>query len=213
MKKDFFEGKIKPEYHSYITSSVIGYLLIFSALAILFFFFSTKTSEVDTKITLIILSCASLFFGMFLAAATIFVVRKYPKYKALRRFVLNSDYYFVGVNDKTYCGDDSGRNGRKNRIAFEMVTHIADANVYIPPEKYPKKFKVYSILMKCGIPLLFINILIFAWCSKNLSDMQLGIVFLILAVLEIALIIALFIIAFKIRKIRKSVIEKYKTER
>lgn len=55
-----------------------------------------------------------------------------------------------------------------------------------------------------GIFLLFLNIMIFNWYSrKNISDEKLAIAFLMFVVFEIVIIVLLFILAFRIKKIRE----------
>jgi len=204
MKKDIFNFKIKPEYRGYVTSSIFVAFVVFFGLGLLLFYFVSKTVEFDMKVTIFVLACAFSLLGILFPIATIFSIRKYPKYKRLRKLLLNSDYYFVGENEKLHRGSNFGIFGAKNKIAFDVVTDISDKNANAYGKAYPPKYKSYISMLVIGISLFFLNIMIFNWYSrKNISDEKIAIAFLLFVVFKIVIIVLLFILAFRIKKIRE----------
>ena len=147
--------------------------------------------------------------GILFFALDIFVIRKYPKYPKLRSKLFNSDCYFVGNDSKDYRGIWYGK------AAFGRVNQLAEQNADLQDLKYPKRYKIFIVLFVVAMLCLFANIFITGFVLKNISMLPLafqneGLVFAAFVVLEILVLVALSVLAFKVKKIRKVTIEEYR---
>ena len=72
----------------------------------------------------------------------ILVIRRFPKYKKIRRILFNSDIYFTDSTSNEYFGGSRTIRGRRNKVAFEIVTAFAEVK------------KVWEIRNPFGIPFI-----------------------------------------------------------
>ena len=210
MKKDIFNGKIKPEYISYTWSSImlsafifvsVGSLLLYSAI-------QHERGSFDRN-GLLIFSVLTYLSGVLFSTLTIVVIRNYPKYPKLRRLFLNSDEYFVGSDSKEFQGNLRGRH------AFNVVTRVSERSKGLENIKYPKKYKVFLVFCILGIIMMFLNIIVCFLFIENIimlpSGLQNeGIIMVTFFVAEAIDIIFSLVFAFQVKKIRKDTIDKYR---
>ena len=138
MKKDIFNGKIKKEYVSYLMTSYIVVSVLFLPLAGLFCFLFVH-SPIEGKIICGILFLICLYLVVINPILTLFVIRQYPKRPKLRKLLLNSEYYFVGNNDRKASGPY-----RRNRAVFNIITYIIDKKTLKKSEWH---YQLYSSLI------------------------------------------------------------------
>lgn len=210
MKKDIFKGKIKPEYISYIWFTIIFVALISFSVASLVLY-SAIQHEIGSfdRNGLLIFSVFIYLIGVLYSILTIVSIRKYPKYPKLRRFCLNSDEYFIGSNSKEFHARWRGK------YAFNMVTQAAEKNKGLENIKYPKKYKVYLILCILGIIFMFVNIIGCFLLIENITILPKklqseGIIVVVFIAAEIIDMILSFVFAFRVKNIRKAVIDEYR---
>ena len=203
MKKDFFNGNIKNQFVSYIWTTIIIGVLIFFGCGGLFLCLSVfGNSDRAASILLLVLSVVSFLLGIWYSFGMIFAIRKYPKYKKMTRWLLNSDYYFVGCDSKEYHGHWRGKP------VFSAVTSIADQNKAFIDIRYPKKYYGYIWATVIALVLMFVNLIVFCWVLSNIEELppylqSEKIVFSIFALLEVVLITLSFVFAFRIKKVRE----------
>ena len=212
-KKDFFNGNIKHEYISYIWTSLIVLVLVFFGFGGMFLYLSLSDMVAyrPTAIFLLCLGIAACLFGSWFVGGTIFVIRKYPKYKKITKWFLNSDCYFVDSNSKEYRGHWRGK------AAFDMVTQIAEQNKDLENIKYPKQYTIFIILTVIGTILMFVNIVVVWLLVENISILPQVLqneytILTLFVISEMLDIILTLVIAFKIKNIRKATIKAYRAE-
>ena len=209
MKKDFFNGNIKNQFVSYVWTTIIIVAVIFFGCGGLFLYLSfSGNSDRATSILFLVLGVVSFLFGIWYSFGTIFVIRKYPKYKKITRWFFNSDYYFVDCDPKEYRGHWRGKP------AFSAVTSIADQNEAFIDIRYPKKYYGYVWATVIGIVLMFVNLIVSCWVLSNIEELPLylqseEIVFSFFILLEVVLITLSFVFAFRVKKIREVTRKEY----
>lgn len=210
MKKGIFKGNIKHEYVSYIWVSIILVAFIGVSVGTLLLYAALKHAPCsEDRIGLLIFSVLAYLYGILSSSLIIFVIRKYPKYPKLRKLCLDSDIYFVGSDSKEFRGHWRGR------AIFDKVTQLAKQNEGLEDIKYPKKYRVYIVLTVIGIVLMFAY-LAFAYIALKNMDMlpkafqREVAVFAVLIIMEVFNMILSFVFAFRVKNIRKDVIEEYK---
>ncbi len=155
-KKDIFNGKIKKEYFSYILVYMIFFVLLFvgvGALCIYASIWGMTGNPLSERLIIgsfgviaFILAFVYLFFELL-------VIRRFPKYKKLRRILFNSDCYFIESDSKEYYGR------RRRRAAFELVTNFAEAEKGMGNNK-PVQYKIYSALVILMIALELVILIV-----------------------------------------------------
>lgn len=120
MKKDIFKGNIKREYISYLVTSYIVISTLFLPVTV-FFCFLFINASIEGKIFLGVIILVCLYLSVINPLLTLFIIRRYPKYPKLRKLLLNSEYYFVGNNNRKPI---LGR--RRDRAAFDIITYAVD---------------------------------------------------------------------------------------
>lgn len=201
MKKDIFHGKIKKEYFSYILIHLIFVALLMFVVGgmVLGVGIWANAGPIIAIISMRILGVAIIALGSSYVVGCMLVIRKYPKYKKLRRILYNSDCYFTGSTSNEYYGSSRTLRGRRNKAAFEIVTAIAEAEKGMG-DKRPVRYTVYSasalIMALFGlvdfivIPLLYENGAIFSNMSQNVflfCYISVGFVCIALAILFLSL--------------------------
>ena len=210
MKKDMFNGKIKHEYIAYVWVTIVLFTLIFIGVGslILYSAFQYGSGSADRN-GLLLFGILFCIIGVSYFVLAIVSARRYPQYPRLRRLCFNADVYFAGSDSTEYRGHWWGIP------AFCMVTHIAGQNKGLENIKYPLKYKVYIALCILGIGMMFANIWWFAFLMDNLDVLPRnlqdeGLVFGAFIVLEIVSVVLSFVFAFRVKNIRKTMVDKYK---
>ena len=210
MKKGVFNGNIKRGFVSYIWISILLGLFIFlgAGCMILYGSFQHEPHSID-RIGLATTGILFILVGILFFALDIFVIRNYPKYPKLRSKLFNSDCYFVGNDSMDYRGTWYGK------AAFGRVNQLAEQNADLQDLKYPKRYKIFIVLFVVAMFCLFANLFITGFVLKNIGMLPLafqneGLVFAAFVVLEILVLVALSVLAFKVKKIRKVTIEEYR---
>ncbi len=153
MKWDIFNGKIKKEYYSYMMFFFIFHSLLQIALSgVGIVFILAAIMGKITPPSLIATIIAFVLGIIFIIQSPVFIflqlfaIRNYPKYEKIRKRMYNSDCYFVGCDSFEYNGKPKGRLGRRNKIAFDLITTITEMEKGIKETKYYSKYKTYSAL-------------------------------------------------------------------
>lgn len=210
MKKDFFNGNIKCQFVSYIWTTIIIVAVIFFGCSGLFLYLSFAGNLGQaTSLLLLVFGVVSFLFGIWYSLGTIFIIRKYPKYKKITKLFFNSDYYFVGSDSKEYRGRWRGKN------AFYMADQLAEQNADLQNIKYPKQYRIFTVLTIIGIVLLFANIVVVWLALENIDILPKSFqsedaIFVIFMVTEIIDVVLSFAFAFRIKKIRETTIKVYR---
>ncbi len=210
MKKDFFNGNIKREFVSHIWTTIIIVAVIFFGCGGLFLYLSFFGNlDNATSLFLLVFGVALCLFGIWYSFGTIWVIRKYPKYRKITKWFLNSECYFVDGDSKEFHGHWRGR------VAFDIVTQVAEQNKGLADIKYPKKYRRYIVLAIIGIVLMFVYIAVTYIALENIGSFPQafqneGIIFGVLAIVEVTNIILSFIFAFQVKKIREETIKEYR---
>ncbi len=207
MKKDLFNNKIKPQFISDIVLTIIIVTSLFIGLGV--FFTLIGLGKIDNELTnttlaiTFILGIVCLLMGTAYLVLSLIVIRKYPKYKRLIRLVLNSDYYFVGVEERNYYGR------KRDAYIFEVATLIGDNYKRVDKSLYPKRYWFYIGFFVVCMALLWANIFIVYILMKNevVYEYYEKIIGGIFIVVEIFIIMLMFFFAFSIKKIRQDLIE------
>ena len=205
MKKDIFNGKIKKEYFSYILAYMIFFIVLFMGIGALCIYASiwgmtTKTSGERLLITSFGV-IAFLLVGVY-AFLEMLVIRRFPKYKKIRRVLFNSDIYFTDSTSDEYFGGSRTICEQRNNAAFDLVTAFAELEKGMGKKK-PIRYTVYgamSIVMSViglvaliVMPFLFDKGIIF----PNMSDEIFVFLFILLDLVCIALAIFFLFNALK----------------
>lgn len=206
MKKDIFNGNIKRKYVSYIWTTIIVVAVIFFSCGGLFLYFGNK-DEANSR-WLLLLGTISFLLGIWYSVGTIFIIRKYPKYKKISKWFLNSDYYFIDCDSKEYHGHWRGKP------AFYAVTSIVDQNEIFIDIKYPKKYYVYIWATVIGIIFMFVNPIVayFSLSAVDILPLYLQnevIIFSFFMLLEVLIMALSFVFAFRVKKIREITRKEY----
>jgi len=122
---------------------------------------------------------------------------------------MNSDRYFVGSDSKEY--DVLLRS----EIPFHMVARAAERNKGLESIRYPKRYKVYIAFSITGVVMIFLNLVGCILLMENITllpqNLQSeGLVFAVFAVIEIVVMVLTFVFAFRVKNIRKAVIDEYR---
>lgn len=178
LKKDIFNGKIKKEYFSYIFVYMIFFVMLFVAVGTVCAYASIwgmKTNTSGERLLVAVLGVIAFLLAFVYLFLELLVVRRFPKYKKLRRILFNSDIYFTDSTSNEYFGGSRTIRGRMYRAAFEIVTAFAEVEKRMGDKK-PVRYTVYSALVLfmgvlglvilLATPLLFDNGTIFS----NMSD-------------------------------------------
>ena len=208
MKKGLYNGKIKQEYISYITVTIVLFTAIFIGGGALFTWIVLSGGcDEASKMPFLITAALSLLIGIVYPILSIYVIRNYPKYEKLRRqFILNSDYYFVGSDDRTYHGHI------RYKGAFDAVTAAGDHESGKPsldsnPELYKKYNRCVAITV-IGIAMMFVILLVVCLIVDMEKEIFEPIDYIILATFITAEVIDFtvsLIFAFKVNKIRNQI--------
>lgn len=203
MKKDIFKGKIKKEYFSYILGCMIFFMLLFAvggALCIYAFALEGSFNVSGERLLLAMFGVVAFVLGGGYVFPQLFLIRNFPKYPKLRRIFFNSDIYFTDSTSSEYLGGSRTLRGRMNKVAFETVTAIAEAEKGMGDKK-SVRYTVYSALALfmgvlglvdlIAMPLLYENgtafsnmsqnVFLFCYISVGLVCIALAILFLICA--------------------------------
>ena len=141
LKRDFFNGKIKREFVSYIRYKIIIAAVMYFGMCGFFLYFSFFGNlSRETRILVLVFAVTLFLFGIFRSFGTVFIIRKYPKYKKITKCFLNSDCYFVDSDSKEFYGCP------KERAIFNAFTQLADQSECPENIKYPKKYRVFICL-------------------------------------------------------------------
>ena len=82
LKKGFFNGKIEREFVSYIRYKIIIAAVMYFGMCGFFLYFSFFGNlSRETRILVSMFAVALFLFGIFRSFGTVFIIRKYPKYK------------------------------------------------------------------------------------------------------------------------------------
>ncbi len=141
MKKDIFNGKIKKEYISYLVTSYIVVSVLFLPLAGFFLFFFIHAHNIG-KIIYGLLFLASLYLAVINPLLTFYIIRRYPKHPVLRKLLINSEYYFIGNNDRK----SSGR--RCDKTKFNLITYLVDKKSI---KKIEWHYSIYTSLIDISV--------------------------------------------------------------
>ena len=217
MKKDIFNRKIKPEFFTYILASMIIVTLVF-VVSGCWLLYCAISGDIDdmTKLVTAILGVISLLFGVSTPFLQLFVIRNYPKYPKLRRMSFNSDFYFVGNNDRKLL-DKWPKNtilGRKTKIVFDIVTIGPEQNKDLENIKFRTKCKVYMILSILFLVLMIATTIFMLIIGLNIEKYliikQNEEVFLAIAIILFVICLVLsFTFAFKVKGMKDKTIEEY----
>lgn len=177
-----------------------GFFLYFS-------FFGNLSRE--TRILVLVFAVTLFLFGIFRSFGTVFIIRKYPKYKKITKCFLNSDCYFVDGDSKEFYGR------LEERALFNAFTQLAEQSEYLENIKYPKKYRVFICLTIIGVILEFVYIAVAYIVLENVESLPKVlqneyIVFAIFMIIEMLNIVFSFVFAFRVKKIRKETIEEYR---
>lgn len=106
MKKDIFNGKIKPEHATSVFVSMILACVVYLACAILFLCLGLFYDKVEyaARIVLFVVSGLSFLFSVLYPTATILCVRTYPKYRKLTHFFVKP--YFLKQGEQQTDNDE-----------------------------------------------------------------------------------------------------------
>ena len=205
-KKDIFNGKIKKEYFSYIFGCMIFFMLLFvvgTALCIYTCILGMTSNILGERGVIAVFGVAGFVIGGGYVFPTLFVIRKFPKYPKLRRILFNSECYFTDSTSNEYLGDTRTISGRRNKLAFDLVTTVAELEKGMGDKK-PIQYKIYCILsiltivlgvvIVIAMPLLFENGTIF----PNMSDGVFALCYIFVAIVCIALAIFFLVRALKV---------------
>ena len=210
LKKDFFNGKIKREFVSYIRYKIIIAAVMFFGMGgfFLYFYFLANLSR-ETRILVLVFAVTLFLFGIFRSFGTVFIIRKYPKYKKITKLFLNSECYFVDSDSKEFYGRP------EERVLFDAFTQLAEQSEYPENIKYPKKYRVFICLTIIGVILEFVYIAVAYIALENVELLPKVlqneyIVFAIFMIIEMLNTVFSFVFAFRIKKIRKETIEEYR---
>lgn len=93
MKKDIFNGKIKPEYSKSIKFFLVFASIIFCAVATFFLLLALLYGNIDYggKIVMFVMSGVSYLAAVLYPLISVLCVRTYPKHKKLTNFFIK-DY-------------------------------------------------------------------------------------------------------------------------
>ena len=210
MKKDFFNNNIKPEYVSYIWTTIIIICVVFFGCGGLFLFMAVfVASDEATREPLLWFGIISLLFGAVYSFGTICVIRAYPKSKKIIKWFLNSDYYFVGKDSKEYYGHWRGK------YAFTAITSgsCAPHNIIVGSQ-YAQKYRIYVKRTIVSVILMFVNIAAFGLVFSNFeklpvwlqSEWAIGIFF---ALLEVLFMVLGGVCAVRVNDIREKARKEY----
>ena len=213
MKKDFFNGNIKRKFVSYIWTSIIIIAVSFFGCSGLFLYcFFAASADNTARILLLVLCVVSFLLGVWYSFGTIFIIRKYPKYKKITKWFLNTDYYFVGSDSKEFYGHWRGKS------AFAAVISIADQNEIFINIKYPKKYYAYIWATAIGIILMFVDLISAFLCLSNIEKLPQclqneGTIFIFFMLLEVIFMVISAVFAFRVKKVREITRKEYSKKR
>ena len=145
------------------------------------------------------------------------VIRKFPKYKKIRRSLFNSDIYFTDSTSNEYFGGSRTLSGRRNKAAFNLLTYTAEQNKGLEGIKYPKIYGAFISLTIIGIFLMFFNTFIVWLALENMNALPHAfqsedVIFAVFIVVEVVDMILSFAFAFRVKKIREKTIDEYRAE-
>ena len=208
MKKDFFNGNIKPQYLSYMWTSIITITVVFFGCSGLFLYFKGN-ADANTRLFLLILAVASFLIGVGYLFGSLFVIRTHPKYKKFTKCFFNSDRYFANSDS------DEFRGHRRGKIAYDLVVQAAEQNEGLENIKYPKEYRKNIILTIICLVLSFIYLAVACIVVKNIDMLppilqnEHGIITVFIIVEAVNFILS-FIFAFRVKKIREITIKEYR---
>jgi len=217
LKKDIFNGKIKKEYYSYILTYMIFFTVLLigmGALCVYAFVWGMAANSFGERLLI------AAFGGIAFALAGVYlflellVIHKFPKYEKIRRILFNSDCYFTDSTSNEYIGEVRTVSGRRNKAAFDMVMLCVEQNRGFEDIKYPKKYRIYTILCIIGIVLMFAYIAVTLKLLENIKSLPQFfqneyLIFSVFAIVEFVSLILTFFFAFKVGKIRKETRKEY----
>ena len=210
MKKDFFNGKIKREFVSYIRYKIIIAAVMFFGMGgfFLYFYFLGNLSR-ETRILVLVFAVTLFLFDIFRSFGTVFIIQKYPKYKNITKCFLNSECYFVDRDSTQFYGRP------EERALFDAFTQLTEQSEYLENIKYPKKYRVFICLTIIGVILEFVYIAVAYIVLENVESLPKVlqneyIVFAVFMIIEVLNTVLSFVFAFRIKKIRKETIEEYR---
>ena len=210
MKKDIFGGKVKQAYVGYILFFNILFELIWwvAGALLLYSGFQQIPGSFDQIFFFVAGFLLFLIAILYLILSTV-VIRAYPKYPKLRRLLFDSDFYFVGCDSKEYHGHWRGRE------VFYLHTLAAELYNDWKNVKYPKSYRVCVAWLVVCIVLMFAWILSVALVMENISMLPKaiqseGLIMGLFFVVEAGTMISVFVLAFRIRKIRLNAYDEYK---
>lgn len=174
----------------------------------LYFYFLGNLSR-ETRILVLVFAVTLFLFGIFRSFGTVFIIRKYPKYKKITKCFLNSDCYFVDCDSKEFYG----RPGKS--ALFNAFTQLAEKSEDLENIKYPKKYRVFLCLTIIGVILEFVYIAVAYIALENVELLPKVlqneyIVFAVFMIIEMLNTVLSFVFAFRVKKIRKETIEEYR---
>ena len=209
MKKDFFNNNIKPEYVSYIWTTIIIICVVSLVVAACFIYGYFEAWDEATRGPLLWLGIISLLFGAVYSLGTICVIRSYPKSKKIITWFLNSDYYFVGRDSKKYYGHWRG----KHAFAATTSGSYVSRNMIVGSQ-YAQQYRIYVRRTIMNVILMFANIAAFGLVFSNFeklpvwlqSEWAIGIFF---ALLEVLFMVLGSVCAFRVKDIREKMRKEY----
>lgn len=104
MKKDIFNGKVKPEYTTSVLVSIILSSVVYLACAILFLCLGLFYNKVENaaRIVLYVVSGVCFIFAVIYPTVTVTCVRTYPKHEKMTHVFVKP--YFL--NNEQHSTDD-----------------------------------------------------------------------------------------------------------
>lgn len=210
MKKDFFNGNIKPQYLSYMWTSIITITVVFFGCSGLFLFLCFNgNADANTRLFLLVLAVALILIGVGYLLGSLWVIRTYPKCKKIAKCFFNSDRYFANSDSDEFRGHWRGK------IAYDLVVQAAEQNEGLENIKYPRKYKIYIILTIICLVLSFIYLAVACIVVKNIDVLptimqnEHGIIAVFVIVEALNFILSL-IFAFRVKKIREITIKEFR---
>ena len=206
MNKDLFNGKIKKEFVSSIWASIIIFEIVTLGMGCFVLYDALSGSTGKVLLSDVALCIFYWLLGIIKLVGTVFVIRKYPKYKTLRHVFIKSSYFVGNAQKDSYEPWDDEEHFD---TVPESEAYYDELNnqYYEKPKKIkrPKKYKIYIILTVICVLLMFINIGITYIIMDNIDLLPQTfqneyLVFGVMMGLELLFIILSFAFAFRIWK-------------
>ncbi len=213
-KRDIFNGKIKEEYFSYILGYMIFFVVLFVGVGVLAIgaaIWGMSANSLGERIFMGSMGGSAFALATVYLVLELLVIRSFPKHERLRRILFNSDCYFTESNSKEYYG----RNRRRDRAAFALVTGMAEAEKAMGKRR-PVTYTIYCALSILMCVLAGASVAAMVILGENdakrpeiLRD-DLTLLFLFISVVSIFIAVAIF---FLLRAYKVALMAPYENEK